>query len=169
MSFRYAPALPEAVIDVSFEIILGETARWWATPVPANRPALTYYCAYRTSVTASWRSTGMTRRDFPQEALRRLLTLVPQDVYLFNSPLRENIRLGPGRTPPAPRSPPRRGRRWPTSSSSGCPTATTPSRVHRDHLRATQGRAELVAHDGAYTRLLAAQVESRTGTMDPLS
>ena len=33
-------------------------------------------------------------RAFPQEELRRLLTLVPQDVFLFNVSLRENIRLG---------------------------------------------------------------------------
>ncbi|MBA3622540.1 MAG: ATP-binding cassette domain-containing protein [Euzebyales bacterium] len=32
-------------------------------------------------------------RDFPQEHLRRLLILVPQDVYLFNVSLRDNIRL----------------------------------------------------------------------------
>ncbi|MGH8931876.1 MAG: ATP-binding cassette domain-containing protein [Egibacteraceae bacterium] len=33
-------------------------------------------------------------RDFPQENLRQLLTLVPQDAYLFNVSLLENIRLG---------------------------------------------------------------------------
>ncbi len=39
----------------------------------------------------------MSVRDFPQEHLRRLLILVPQDVYLFNYlfnvSLRDNIRL----------------------------------------------------------------------------
>src|SRR5690606_13989582 len=37
---------------------------------------------------------GHDVRDFPQEDLRRLITLVPQDVYLFNIPLADNIRLG---------------------------------------------------------------------------
>jgi ATP-binding cassette subfamily C protein CydC len=37
---------------------------------------------------------GHDIRDFPQDDLRRLITLVPQDVYLFNIPLIDNIRLG---------------------------------------------------------------------------
>lgn len=42
---------------------------------------------------------GHDIRDVPQRDLRALLTLVPQDAFLFNVSLRENIRLGlPGAT-----------------------------------------------------------------------
>jgi ATP-binding cassette subfamily C protein CydC len=37
---------------------------------------------------------GHDVRDFPQEALRQLVTVIPQDIYLFNISLRDNIRLG---------------------------------------------------------------------------
>jgi len=37
---------------------------------------------------------GHDLRDFSQEELRRLLTLVSQDAYLFNVTLHENNRLG---------------------------------------------------------------------------
>ncbi|MBN9743371.1 hypothetical protein DMP23_20070 [Amycolatopsis sp. A1MSW2902] len=37
---------------------------------------------------------GYDVRDFPQEDLRGLMTLVPQDIFLFNTSLRDNIRLG---------------------------------------------------------------------------
>jgi ATP-binding cassette subfamily C protein CydC len=37
---------------------------------------------------------GHDLRDFPQRSLRELVALVPQDVYLFNATIRENISLG---------------------------------------------------------------------------
>jgi ATP-binding cassette subfamily C protein CydC len=37
---------------------------------------------------------GHDLRDFPQAGLRELITLVPQDIYLFNISIRDNIRLG---------------------------------------------------------------------------
>jgi len=71
-------------------------ARRWpssVTPAPASRHARTCCCACRTPSRDRSRS-GHDVRDFPQEDLRALLTLVPQDAYLFNVSLRENIRLG---------------------------------------------------------------------------
>ncbi|HEV8014042.1 MAG TPA: ATP-binding cassette domain-containing protein, partial [Stellaceae bacterium] len=37
---------------------------------------------------------GCDLRDLPLEALRRKVTLVPQDVYLFNGSVADNIRMG---------------------------------------------------------------------------
>jgi ATP-binding cassette subfamily C protein CydC len=93
VSFRYAPALPDAVTDVSFEIAPGETVA-----LVGHSGAGKSTCAHlllRLWDVCSGAITigGHDLRDFPQESLRELLTFVPQDVFLFNISLRENIRL----------------------------------------------------------------------------
>jgi len=92
--FRYGPGLPHALDGVDLEVAPRETValvghsgagkstcahlllRFW--DVDAGRIAI----------------GGHDVRAFPQKELRALMTFVPQDVYLFNTTVRENIRLG---------------------------------------------------------------------------
>jgi thiol reductant ABC exporter CydC subunit len=94
VSFCYGPQLPDAVTDVSFEIAPGETlalvGHSGAGKSTCAQLLLRMWDVRQGAVTIG----GHDLRDFPQEELRRLLTLVPQDAYLFNISLRENIRLG---------------------------------------------------------------------------
>ncbi len=94
VAFRYAPGLPDAVDDVNFSIAPGETVA-----LVGHSGAGKSTCAHLLLRLWDVRAGSITvgghdLRDFPQESLRHLITLVPQDVYLFNVSLRENIRLG---------------------------------------------------------------------------
>jgi ATP-binding cassette, subfamily C, bacterial CydC len=94
VTFRYAPDLPDAVTDVSFDLAAGETialvGHSGAGKSTCAQLLLRMWDVCAGAITIG----GHDLRDFPQEELRRLLTLVPQDAYLFNVTLHENIRLG---------------------------------------------------------------------------
>lgn len=94
VSFRYGPGLPYALQDVSFSVAPGETVA-----IVGHSGAGKSTCVH--CLLRMWdvdegaiRVGGHDIREFPQHELRRLLAFVPQDVYLFNESIRDNIRLG---------------------------------------------------------------------------
>jgi ATP-binding cassette, subfamily C, bacterial CydC len=94
VSFRYRTDLPDAVAGVTFDVGPGETVALVGHS-EAGKTTCAHLLLRLWDVTAgSVTVGGHDVRAFPQDDLRRLLTLVPQDVYLFNLSLRENIRLG---------------------------------------------------------------------------
>jgi ATP-binding cassette, subfamily C, bacterial CydC len=94
VSFRYDPALRPAVDNVSFEVAPGETVALVGHSGAGKSTCANLLLRLWDVDAGAITIGGHDVREFPQEELRRLLTLVPQDVFLFNTSLRENIRLG---------------------------------------------------------------------------
>ncbi|MEU4231582.1 ATP-binding cassette domain-containing protein [Nonomuraea sp. NPDC026600] len=92
--FRYGPDLPEAITGATFDIAPGQSIALVGHS-GAGKSTCANLLMRLWDVTAGTITIGgHDIRDFPQEDLRRMITLIPQDVYLFNIPLRDNIRLG---------------------------------------------------------------------------
>jgi ATP-binding cassette subfamily C protein CydC len=87
------PNLPEALTNVSFTLAPGETVALvghsGAGKSTCAHLLLRFWDPQRGAITIG----GHDLRDFPQTTLRDLVTLVPQDTYLFNVSIAENIRL----------------------------------------------------------------------------
>ncbi|MFC7107019.1 ABC transporter ATP-binding protein [Nonomuraea rubra] len=92
--FRYAPDLPEAITGVTLDLAPGETLALVGHSGAGKSTCASLLMRMWDVTAGAITIGGHDVRDFPQEDLRRLITLVPQDVYLFNIPLRDNIRLG---------------------------------------------------------------------------
>lgn len=94
VSFRYAPDLPDALVDVSFSVPAGRTTAL-VGPSGAGKSTAIQLLLRSFDPTAGAISIGGTDlRHIPTRSLRELVCSVPQDVYLFNESIAENIRLG---------------------------------------------------------------------------
>ncbi|HEX2173204.1 MAG TPA: ABC transporter transmembrane domain-containing protein, partial [Dehalococcoidia bacterium] len=94
VTFRYGPRERPALEDVSFEIGAGQTValvgRSGAGKSTAAHLLLRFWDPQAGRITIA----GRDLRDFPVDDLRRQVSLVAQDTYLFNTSLWENLRLG---------------------------------------------------------------------------
>jgi thiol reductant ABC exporter CydC subunit len=92
--FAYGPDLPEVLHGAAFTIEPGETValvgRSGAGKSTLANLLLRLWDVGDGRVTIG----GHDVRSFPQRDLRALMAVVPQDVYLFHTTVRENIRLG---------------------------------------------------------------------------
>ncbi len=94
VSFRYQPTLSPALSDVSFTVHPGETVALVGHS-GAGKSTCTHLLMRFWDV-SSGRITigGHDLRSFPLATLHDLITLVPQEIYLFNMSIADNIRLG---------------------------------------------------------------------------
>jgi ATP-binding cassette subfamily C protein CydC len=92
-TFRYGPELPDAIREVSFDVAAGSTVA-----LVGHSGAGKSTCA---SLLLRWWDPkdgrvllgGHDLRSFPQADLHRRISLIPQDTYLFNLTVTDNIRL----------------------------------------------------------------------------
>lgn len=94
VSFRYAPNLPDALRAVSFEVRPGETVALVGHSGAGKSTCASLLLRFWDVTGGRVTIGGRDIRDLPQATLRDLISFVPQDVYLFNTSIRENIRLG---------------------------------------------------------------------------
>ncbi len=94
VSFRYQPTLPDVLDGITFEIAPGETVALVGHS-GAGKSTCTHLLLRFWDVTGgAIRIGGHDIRTLPQATLRAMIALVPQDIYLFNTSIRDNIRLG---------------------------------------------------------------------------
>lgn len=94
VSFRYGPTLTNALDDVSFEVGEGETVALVGHSGAGKSTCANLLFRFWDVTEGKIYLGGYDLRDFPQAELRNRIALMPQDIYLFNISVRENIRLG---------------------------------------------------------------------------
>ncbi len=94
VSFRYKPDLPDVLHDVSFTIHPGETVALVGHSGAGKSTCIHLLMRFWDVCSGRITIGGRDIRTMPQETLRTYISLVPQDIYMFNISLRDNIRLG---------------------------------------------------------------------------
>ena len=94
VSFRYGESLPLVLKDVSFRINKGEIVALVGHSGAGKSTCANLLLRFWDVSEGSILIGGLDTRRFTQKDLRDLIMLVPQDVFLFNCSIKENIRLG---------------------------------------------------------------------------
>lgn len=92
--FRYAPELQEALSNVSFRVEVGETVALVGASGAGKSTCANLLQRLWDPTAGCIRIGGHDVRNIPQDQLHQLIAYVPQDVYLFNASVRDNILLG---------------------------------------------------------------------------
>ncbi|HEY7067505.1 MAG TPA: thiol reductant ABC exporter subunit CydC [Chloroflexota bacterium] len=94
VTFAYAPELPAATSGVSFTVPAGQCAAL-VGPSGAGKSTLIHLLQrFWDPQQGRILVGGVDLRDLPLARLRDRIAVVPQDVYLFNTSVLENLRLG---------------------------------------------------------------------------
>jgi ATP-binding cassette, subfamily C, bacterial CydC len=93
VSFGYRPDEP-VLRELSFSIEPGETVALVGASGAGKTTCANLLQRFWDTDAGQVRIGGHDVRDLPVRDLRRLVGLVPQDAYLFNTTVRDNIRLG---------------------------------------------------------------------------
>ena len=99
VTFGYPDGGAPALQDVSLEIAPGETVALVGHSGAGKTTCASLLMRFWDADAGTIAIGGHDVRQLPQHSLRELIAWVPQDIYLFNTSLRENIRMArPGAT-----------------------------------------------------------------------
>jgi ABC-type multidrug transport system fused ATPase/permease subunit len=94
VAYRYQPDLPDAVSGVTFELRAGETVALAGHSGAGKTTIARLLLRLIDPVHGTVTIDGIDLRQMDETRLRSLVTLVPQDVYLFRGTIADNLRLG---------------------------------------------------------------------------
>ncbi|MGH8908629.1 MAG: thiol reductant ABC exporter subunit CydC [Egibacteraceae bacterium] len=94
VTFRYRPDDPDALRDVTFAVPAGVTVALVGPSGAGKSTCANLLLRFWDPAEGAILVDGVDSRQLSVEQLRDLVALVPQDVYLFNTTVRDNIRLG---------------------------------------------------------------------------
>ncbi|MEU8403423.1 thiol reductant ABC exporter subunit CydC [Nonomuraea sp. NPDC048892] len=94
VSFRYGAGLPSAVSGVTFDIAAGETVALVGHSGAGKSTLTSLLLRFWDPEAGSVRVAGHDLRDLADQDLRELICVVPQEIYLLNRTVAENIALG---------------------------------------------------------------------------
>lgn len=92
--FRYAADREEVLAGVSFTVSQGERVALVGHSGAGKSTCMNLLLRFWDPDAGQVLLGGVDLREYPQQAVRDRVALVPQEVYLFNTTIRENIRLG---------------------------------------------------------------------------
>ncbi|HLY83274.1 MAG TPA: ABC transporter ATP-binding protein [Acidimicrobiales bacterium] len=92
--FRYGPDLPDAVHDLSFVVAPGESVALVGHSGAGKSTCVNLLLRFWDVQSGTVAVGGVDVRAMTQGDLHRLVGLVSQDVFLFNTTIRENLRVG---------------------------------------------------------------------------
>lgn len=92
VSFAYDTE--DVLKDVTFKVEPGESVAFVGATGGGKTTIMNLLCRFYDPRSGTIRLDGVDIREIESESLRRRLTIVLQDVYLFSGSIRDNIRLG---------------------------------------------------------------------------
>ena len=94
VSFSYSPNGPDVLKNISFRMKKGDRIALVGTTGSGKSTIIKILNKFYTGYRGSIKINGMELRDIPLSTLRRTISLMQQDQFLFNETIRFNISLG---------------------------------------------------------------------------
>jgi ATP-binding cassette subfamily C protein CydC len=94
VTFAYHLDEPPVLQELSFQIQPGETVALVGPSGAGKSTCVSLLLRFWDPYKGAIRLGGVDLRDFPLDDLRRRIAIVQQDNYLFNTSIRENVRIG---------------------------------------------------------------------------
>jgi thiol reductant ABC exporter CydC subunit len=94
VTFAYHPDEPPVLRNLSFQVMPGETVALVGPSGAGKSTCVSLMLRFWDPGRGTIRIGGVDLRDFPLDDLRRRISVVQQDNYLFNTSILDNIRIG---------------------------------------------------------------------------
>lgn len=94
VSFSYSPNGPDVLKNISFRMKKGDRIALVGTTGSGKSTIIKILNKFYTGYRGSIKINGMELRDIPLSTIRRTISLMQQDQFLFNETIRFNISLG---------------------------------------------------------------------------